>query len=112
MMKVTDEAMTHIKNWLKTEDKPYMFLRIKSGGCAGFEYDWQMLSHEEYEAKRMDGDEIFPLGGGRRLIVENYTVPYLADSTINFERSIEKTGIVIHNRFATAQCGCGKSVSF
>ena len=112
MIAATNEAKEYLKGWLSVNEKPYMWLSIKSGGCAGFEYDWQILSKEEYETKRMDTDEIISLGGGRRLIVDSYAVPYLTESTIDFERSIEKIGIVITNEQATAQCGCGKSVSF
>jgi iron-sulfur cluster assembly accessory protein len=112
MITVTEEAKTYIKSWLNVNENPYMWLSIKSGGCAGFEYDWQMLSREEYEDKRLDGDEIVSLGAGFRLIVDHYAVPYLAESTVDFERSIEKTGIIITNRCATNTCGCGKSISF
>ena len=112
MITVTEEAKTHLKNWLNVNEKPYMFLSIKSGGCAGFEYDWQILSREEYETKRSDLDEIVPLGAGLRLIVEGFSSGWLAGSTIDFTRTIEKTGIIITNENATATCGCGKSVSF
>lgn len=112
MIEVTAAARGYIKDWLIENCAPYMWLSIKGGGCAGFEYDWKLLPDDSYEAMRMEDDEIISLGDGYRLIIDYMAIDYLRDVTIDYKEEFPVSGLVIQNPITTASCGCGKSVGF
>ena len=45
MIKLTDSAKEHLKTLLKENNKKYVRLQVKGGGCAGFEYQWLWKSY-------------------------------------------------------------------
>ena len=40
---VTDSAKQHMETVLEKEQKPYVKLSVKGGGCAGFTYQWDAV---------------------------------------------------------------------
>ena len=48
MIELTENAITHLKNLTEKNEKNYVRLSIKGGGCAGFEYDWTFEDEEGY----------------------------------------------------------------
>ena len=40
MIKLTDNALLHLRKLIKEHNKKYVRLQVKGGGCAGFEYEW------------------------------------------------------------------------
>ena len=49
MIKLTDSAKEHLKTLLKENNKKYVRLQVKGGGCAGFEYQWTFEDEAEEE---------------------------------------------------------------
>lgn len=84
-------------------------LNIKGGGCAGFEYDWGMVTHpNELEP----GDEIIYTDGAGRFVIGMHSVMYLIGTQVDYVRSLVGSNFEITNPNAKSSCGCGVSVNF
>ena len=46
MIKLTDNALLHLRSLRKEHDKKFVRLQVKGGGCAGFEYEWSFADEE------------------------------------------------------------------
>lgn len=111
IVSLTESAREYMKTILTT-DTPYLYLCVEGGGCAGFSYEWKVLSFTDYDAIRWENDEIVSLGNGQRLIVNGGSVFYLVGSEIDYVREIAGNRLVITNPQAKSSCGCGSSVGF
>lgn len=110
---ITDTAKEYIKGLLTDNKKPYLFLGIKGGGCAGFEYYWELMSPEDMKSLGTeDLDERIVLGDGHRLIIDHMSLVHLNGSVIDYKTSIDGSRLVIENPLAKSSCGCGTSVNF
>ena len=110
---VTDAATDYIKGLLTETKKPYLFLGVKGGGCAGFEYYWELMTPEDIKSLGTeDLDERIALGDGHRLIVDHMSLSHLKGSVIDYKVSIDGSRLVVENPQASGGCGCGSSVSF
>ncbi len=110
---ITDSAKEYIKNVLNTHSKDYLFLSMKGGGCAGFEYTWETLNEEEYTKRGTPNrDEILVLDNGRKLAVDCTSIVYLFGSTIDYKIKLSGSMLVVDNPNTKGGCGCGTSVSF
>ena len=113
VMEVTDTAREYIKGLLTDNKKPYLFLGVKGGGCAGYEYYWELMTPEDMKSLGTeDLDERIVLGDGHRVIVDHLSLLYLTGSVIDYKVSIDGSRLVVENPLARGGCGCGSSVSF
>lgn len=104
MLDVTPVASEKIKEFLEGEKKAEnhaLRVRIKPGGCSGFEY---ILELDE----RRDSDSRFGPEGGQ-VVVDEISLPYLNGSTIDYVDSINGSGFDIRNPNVKSSCGCGNS---
>ena len=46
MIKLTDNALLHLRSLIKEHNKKFVRLQVKGGGCAGFEYEWSFADEE------------------------------------------------------------------
>jgi len=109
-MKVTESAQIKISSLIKdsqrTAPEKYQFLRVavQPGGCSGLKYQ----TYFDYEEK--DGDSIYPYKGFD-LRVDKMSTPYLENSTMGYEDTINKQGFTIDNPESHGSCACGDSFS-
>ncbi len=104
MLEVTDTAAEKIKEFLEGEEKAEghgLRVRIKAGGCSGFEYVLEL-------DKVRDSDNKFGPDQGC-VIIDEISMPYLSGSTIDYVESINGAGFDIRNPNAKGGCGCGSS---
>ena len=47
MIKLTDNALLRLRELRKKNDKNFVRLDVKGGGCAGFEYQWSYANEEQ-----------------------------------------------------------------
>lgn len=105
---LTESAKNHI-NLLCEENSVYgISLNLKGGGCAGFEYDWQMV---ETENDLSQDDEIISAGSGK-LVIGASSIMFLIGTEIDYVRSLVGSNFEIKNPNAQSSCGCGVSVNF
>lgn len=76
---------------------------VSGGGCSGFQYE----IHLDDAAP---GDLVLE-GEGQRVLIDEVSLPFLADATIDFADELIGARFVVENPNATSSCGCGTSFS-
>ena len=101
MIKLSDNALLRLRELRKKNDKRFVRLDIKGGGCAGFEY------HRSYadEEQRNDAviDDVLLVSRDYELYLMGLELDYTYD---DFESSFK-----FNNPQAKSTCGCGTSFS-
>ena len=76
---------------------------VEGGGCSGFQYDISLDDPAE-------GDLVLEQNG-ERVVVDEVSLPFLANAVIDFSEELIGARFVIENPNATSSCGCGTSFS-
>lgn len=107
VISLTEAAQDQINELCKSNSSYAVGLNVKGGGCAGFEYDWSLLSQDQIE----DNDEVIDTGLGK-LAIGSQSVMFLFGSTLDYKKDIIGSMFDIQNPNAQSSCGCGVSVNF
>ena len=102
---ITDSAKTHLNGLIEKQGKPIVRLRVKGGGCAGFQYEWLMTDKKEFD------DEVIKLKNGE-FAIDSMSMLYVIGTTIDYVEEIFGSSLTIKNPNATNSCGCGESGSY
>jgi iron-sulfur cluster insertion protein len=86
----------------KDAEKQALRVEVKSGGCSGFQYTFNM------DDKIAKDDEVIEANGAR-VAIDPLSLMYLAGSRIDFEEKMIGSQFIIGNPNATASCSCGSS---
>ena len=81
----------------------YVRLALRSGGCAGYSYNWSLDTPTQ--------DDYVVAIGEYGLIVDYDSKTLLGDVSLNFIQSVAGSSWEINADFATSSCGCGTSVA-
>lgn len=102
---VTKAALDRVAVLMEDEPAGTMLrVSVEGGGCSGFQYKYELTQD------RLDDD--IALGDDRvTVLVDAVSLPYLADSVIDYKISLMGAAFEIENPNATASCGCGTSFS-
>ena len=101
MIKLTDNALIRLRELRKKNDKRYVRLDVKGGGCAGFEYQWSYDDEDRIDDVVVD--DIL-------LISRDYEL-YLMGMELDYNYDDFESAFVFKNPKATSSCGCGTSFS-
>jgi iron-sulfur cluster assembly accessory protein len=106
MLRLTDRAVTKVKQLLAAENKEGYGLRIavRGGGCSGFQYGLT------FENDARPGDQVVEFDG-LTVYVDALSGAYLSDANVDYVESLNGSGFKIDNPRATGSCGCGTSFS-
>lgn len=107
MITVSQKAVEHIKEIMKTDNVPAdhgLRVGVKGGGCSGLSYVLK------FDGKAQDGDEIIEVDGVR-LFVDPKSLIFLAGTTLDFSDGLNGKGFSFNNPNASKTCGCGESFS-
>src|ERR1700738_423622 len=98
------QAMSHLRNLLAQENNPQLGLRVfvSGGGCSGLQYG--MAFDDNVRA----GDELVEQEGVR-VVIDDFSAPYLRGSEIDYVDSLMGAGFTVHNPNAVRSCSCGHS---
>ena len=102
LINLTDSAKNHLKKLAQDNNKKYVRLEVKGGGCAGFRYDWS------FDNIIQDTDE-YIIFDGFTLLLDNASILYLTGMTIEYKKEIFGSFLELKNPNATSSCGCGES---
>ena len=102
LINLTDSAKNHLKKLAQDNNKKYVRLEVKGGGCAGFRYDWS------FDNIIQDTDEHI-IFDGFTLLLDNASILYLTGMTIEYKKEIFGSFLELKNPNATSSCGCGES---
>jgi len=103
-MKLSDSAVTKIKELLLDEDNPDLKLRayVQGGGCSGMQYGFTFDDKVNDDDTKIEKDGIM-------LLVDPMSLQYLNDSEVDYKDGLQGSGFQISNPSAKATCGCGSS---
>lgn len=102
---VTDLAVIEIRNQLNKRNTPNSSLRlgVRASGCNGFSYVI------EFEDKGpADRDLVFKFDD-IQVLVDKKSILYLNGMTLDFEKTLMKSGFKFINPNEKSSCGCKKS---
>lgn len=103
---ISEKAQTMAMRATKAEPEEHLFLRvsIKGGGCAGLKYN---LDIDDKPSKF----DVYCYYGDLKVAVDIFSLHYLANTTIDYQESLEGAGFKFNNPNARKSCGCGSSFS-
>ena len=102
--RVTPRAFERLAEINETAEKPKALrVAVDGGGCSGFQYNIDLDDPA-------DGDLVLE-GDGQKVVVDEVSLPFLANAVIDFSEELIGARFVIDNPNATSSCGCGTSFS-
>lgn len=107
MIKITTDAEQHLTRIYEAEGK-YPKLAIDGGGCAGFQYKWELVAEEDID---LMSDEVLELEG-TKFVLDGMSLMYLYGSTVDYKSGIAGSYLEVSSPAAASACGCGESVNF
>lgn len=101
---ITEAAADKLMDVLDVTQQPPQMLRvsIKGGGCAGFEYQFDIDTHQE------EGDYRFEQGGAV-VLIDPISGAYLQGAQLDYIAEKFDARFVLKNPNAQTTCGCGQS---
>ena len=104
MINVTDNAVRQLRSLLAAQAQDSgrgLRVRIAKGGCSGLQYEMAL-------DEKKDGDAVVERDG-MQFLVDDESIPYLRDATLDFRDGLTGAGFHIVNPNASRTCGCGSS---
>ena len=102
---VSPAAVTYAKARLEQRGTPDAAIRmgVRGGGCSGFQY---VIEFDDAEPRDRD---IVSEHEGVRFYVDKKSLIYLADSTLDYTKTVMFQGFKFLNPQEATNCGCGHS---
>ena len=104
MINVTDNAVRQLRSLLEGQPQNSgqgLRIHVAKGGCSGLQYE-MALDHEKSGDAVVDRD-------GMQFLIDDESIPYLRDATLDFHDGLTGAGFHIVNPNASRTCGCGSS---
>jgi iron-sulfur cluster assembly accessory protein len=105
---VTESAKSQMVKICNKQDADVVRFSIKGGGCAGFEYNWEISNSDSIE----NLDEVIELAENKKFVVDNISIMYIAGAEFDFVEELMGSAFKVNNPNASSSCGCGESVGF
>jgi len=105
---VTSEANKHLSQTIIDNKVEGVSLSVEGGGCAGFNYKWNLLKTYPDDVQESD---IISLEKGF-LHIDPIATMYILGTVIDFTKDVAGSYLKIVNPKATSQCGCGESFAY
>ena len=102
---ITDKAISKIQEVLKDQNMKYFRIRVKGGGCSGFQY---VFKSENVINKNID--HVFNFKNLQILIDKN-SMNFINESELDYKEELIGSSFSITNPNAKNSCGCGTSFS-
>ena len=97
MLSITDSAKQYLNKMIENENKRYVTLDVKGGGCSGFRYEWNF-------SDEVSGNLIDDI-----LVIDVMAEMFLFGCTVDYVQELGSSYLTVVNPNATASCGCGES---
>ena len=83
---------------------PRLRLSVDGGGCAGFQYRFELADGAE-------ADDVEVTTDGVGLLVDSMSLPLVEGSVVDFVENLGGAAFQVRNPNAASNCGCGTSFS-
>jgi iron-sulfur cluster assembly accessory protein len=107
LVTITDKANNHLSGIVVKNKVKGVSLSVDGGGCAGFNYKWNLLKEHPKDAEENDKIEL----NEGFLYIDPFITMYILGTQIDFIDDIAGSYLKIVNPNATSECGCGESFS-
>ncbi|MCS6976943.1 MAG: iron-sulfur cluster assembly accessory protein [Gemmatales bacterium] len=109
-IRITPKAINEVKRIIAEQNLPpdqkvYLRLAIRGGGCSGFQPRLDLDQH--YNEKN---DELMEFDG-LPVVVDRKSNLYLSEAVIDFHDELNRRGFSVDIPNAKSKCGCGSSFS-
>jgi len=102
--RVTERAYARLAEIAElTGEAKSLRVAVDGGGCSGFQYDIRLDDPA--------ADDLVLEQGGLRVLIDEVSLPFLANAVIDFTEELIGARFVVENPNATSSCGCGTSFS-
>lgn len=103
---ISEKARQMASRATRAEGNDQFFLRIsvKGGGCAGLQYNLDIDDKPSQFDVNCQFEDL-------RVSVDIFSLHYLANTTVDYQESLDGTGFKFSNPNARKTCGCGSSFS-
>lgn len=102
--KVTDRAFGRLAEIAElTGETKALRVAVDGGGCSGFQYDIRL--------DEPANDDLIIQKNGMMVLIDQISLPFLQNATIDFTDELIGARFVIENPNASSSCGCGTSFS-
>lgn len=98
---LSPSAIRHVSA-LQAQGKPLLRVRITSGGCAGFQYQFTFEDTSEV-------DDLHVEEGGAHIIIDPISLPFIQNAQLDYVEELIGSYLTIRNPDAQGSCGCGSS---
>lgn len=88
----------------RTGKPPILRLAVDGGGCAGFQYKFELSS-------AVEADDATASEGGVTLVVDRVSLDLVRGSAVDYVESLGGAAFRVTNPNAASGCGCGTSFS-
>lgn len=85
-------------------ERPRLRLLVDGGGCAGFQYRFEL-------ADGAAADDVEVTTDGVGLLVDSLSLPLVEGSVVDFVENLGGASFQVRNPNAQSSCGCGTSFS-
>tara|TARA_B100000927_G_scaffold66555_1_gene52442 strand:+ start:420 stop:797 length:378 start_codon:yes stop_codon:yes gene_type:complete len=104
---VTESATEHLVTQIESQNGIGVSLGVKPSGCAGFEYEWNIV--HEFNAEDYTVNKL----GDYSIIVDEVCTPYISGSIVDLlDEGIKGKTLIVQSPKAVSSCGCGESIQF
>ena len=103
-IEITENAQNYIANIVKQDNAKYFRITVLGGGCAGFQYKFDI------DENKNDDDNIFNTNK-ISLLIDNTSLKLIKGSKIDYVKELIGSSFKITNPQASSSCGCGTSFS-
>ena len=106
-VRLTEDAVNHIREFATAEGKPDANLRVavKGGGCSGLTYVLETVEEEAREDEKVVEEH------GLQVFIPKKSYVFLAGTILEYSGGLNGKGFVFNNPNAKTTCGCGTSFS-
>jgi iron-sulfur cluster insertion protein len=102
---ISEAAQKRLKHLFEKEPTgTFLRIRIDSGGCAGFQYFFDM------DTKMQEGDIEVPFEAGK-VVIDDMSLSVIEGATLDYVEDLIGAAFTLKNPNASSSCGCGSSFS-
>ena len=103
MITLTENAQKKVQSILQNEgDEARLRMLVQGKGCAGLTYGFEITDEVETGDTEIEAGLV-------NVVIDDFSMPYLQGSVVDFVESITGSKFDIKNPNARSQCGCGDS---
>ena len=103
-IEITENAQDYIAKVIKNDNAKYFRITVLGGGCAGFQYKFDIVINKN------DDDVVFDTKK-MSLLIDNTSLELIKGSKIDYVKELIGSSFKITNPQASSSCGCGTSFS-